>query len=314
MTLALPATPVFFFDPSRLWLTTKAREEGAGHVHRRSRLSPELSAHCIFGSGNWGMRGPAIESQRRRGREVLSGVAAKRNQRARRTGGHGIFTLVRALAERAGDRGVDRQCCGDQSQASPQAKNRPSGCSTVAEVARGKSLSAHLGAQSRESGSATIALAPASARANAYADHESAAGAGHERGPALEASLVERGRASRAGEVSVGSLGQPASERFTRTAGPHDSQDRRTYRRRRTANQEMPGSTTVDDAPWSGPADGPGLRANHRNSRKVPTWQKDRQLHRAHSERGFQRRAATAGTHQQTRQRIVAFFAGGSSA
>ena len=129
-----------------------------------------------------------------------------------------------------------------------------------------------------ESGSAATALAPASAGANAHADHESAAGAGDERRPALQAPLVERARASGVGEVSASSLGQPAPARFTRTAGSADSLDRRTYGCRRAGSQEVAGSTTTDDAPGSGAADRSGLRADHRNTWKVPSWQADRQL------------------------------------
>jgi hypothetical protein len=66
-------------------------------------------------------------------------------------------------------------------KAKREAQDRPQRCPTVAAVAVGKSLSAHLGTQSRESGSAATALAPASPGADAQADHESAAGAGDER-------------------------------------------------------------------------------------------------------------------------------------
>src|SRR5712664_4805509 len=48
--------------------TTQAWEEGARHVDYRRRLSPELSADCFYGSGNWGVRRTAIESQRWRSR------------------------------------------------------------------------------------------------------------------------------------------------------------------------------------------------------------------------------------------------------
>ena len=49
--------------------------------------------------------------------------------------------------------------------------------------------------------------------------------AGDERRQKMEAPPVECRRASPTGEVSVGSLGQPAPARFTRTVGPPDSHD-----------------------------------------------------------------------------------------
>ena len=55
---------------------------------------------------------------------------------------------------------------------------------------------ASLGTESGEPGSATTSVAPASAGADAHADHESAAGASDERGLSLEEKLFsERGRA-----------------------------------------------------------------------------------------------------------------------
>src|SRR5713226_10435930 len=131
--------------------TTQAREEGASHVDYRRRLSSELSADCFYGSGNWGVRRTAIESQRWRSRALLPGAKAKRNQRARGDGGHGLLTLVRAVTGGVGYRGVDWRCGGDQEAARPETENRPPRCPTFAEVAARKSLSSNLGTESGES-------------------------------------------------------------------------------------------------------------------------------------------------------------------
>src|SRR6266849_5410033 len=115
--------------------------------------------------------------------------------------------------------GVDRRCSGNQSQASQEAKDRPQRRATAAEADDGRSLSANLGTESGKSRCASTALAPASAGADAHADHESAAGSGDERGPALEIQAVERAGTGRTGKARVGSLGQPASTRVVGTAG-----------------------------------------------------------------------------------------------
>src|SRR5712692_12009816 len=96
-------------------------------------------------------------------------------------------------------------------------------CPTPTQADAGEQLSANLGTRSGESGSATTAVAPASVGADAHADHESAAGVGHERRQALEEKAVERTGASRVGEVGVGSLGQPATARVVGAAGPDQS-------------------------------------------------------------------------------------------
>jgi transposase len=72
-----------------------------------------------------------------------------------------------------------------------KAKDRPRGCPTFAEVAAGKSFSANLGTESRESRSAATAMAPVSAGADTHADYESAAGSGDERRQTMEAPTVE---------------------------------------------------------------------------------------------------------------------------
>src|SRR5260370_1265106 len=91
---------------------------------------------------------------------------------------------------------------------------------------------ANLGTESGKSRCTSTALASASAGANAHADHESAAGSGDERGPALEIQTVERTGTGRTGEAHVGSLGQSAPTRVVGTAGPHESDHRGVNRSR----------------------------------------------------------------------------------
>ena len=76
-----------------------------------------------------------------------------------------------------------------------------------------------------ESGSATTAVAPASVGADAHADHESAAGAGHERRLSLEEKTIQRTGTSAVREARVSSLGQSAPARVVGVAGPHESDD-----------------------------------------------------------------------------------------
>ena len=51
---------------------------------------------------------------------------------------------------------------GNKDPTSQETKDRPRRCSPAAEAAAGKSLSSNLGAESGESGSTTVAVAPAS--------------------------------------------------------------------------------------------------------------------------------------------------------
>src|ERR1700688_4137323 len=66
---------------------------------------------------------------------------------------------------------------------------------------------------------------PASVGADAHADHESAAGAGAERGLSLEEKAVQRTGTSAVREALVSSLGQSTSARVVGAAGPHESDD-----------------------------------------------------------------------------------------
>ena len=99
-----------------------------------------------------------------------------------------------------------------------EAKDRPLRCATAADVDDGRSLSTDPGAQSGESRCASTAVAPASAGADAYTDHESAAGVGHERGLSLEGKALQRTGASAVRETRVSSLGQSPPARVVGVA------------------------------------------------------------------------------------------------
>src|SRR6185369_2950081 len=112
----------------------------------------------------------------------------------------------------------------------------------------------------------------------------------------------------------VGSLGQPAPARVVGTAGPDESDHRRVNGSGRTRSPQATRSAAVDDASGRGPAYGPSLRVDHRNSESISSWQADRQLCGDDTQRELQWRQATAGTHQQARQLLVALLAGGGGA
>ena len=73
--------------------------------------------------------------------------------------------------------------------------------------------------------SPATAVAPASAGADAHADHESVAGAGHERGLSLEEKTIQRTGANAVGEARVSSLGESAPARVVGVTGPYESED-----------------------------------------------------------------------------------------
>src|SRR5438132_3999989 len=102
------------------------------------------------------MRRPATGAQRWRSGELLP-----RAERTRCAGGdrsHGARTLVRAVTGRAKVRAVGRGPSPDLGHASTEAEDRPPGCATPAQVAGGRSLSAPVGPECRESGPAPTAL------------------------------------------------------------------------------------------------------------------------------------------------------------
>src|SRR5947209_17084647 len=156
-------------------------------------------------------------------------------------------------------------------------------------------------------------MAPTSAGADADADHESAAGRGDERRLSMEEKAVQRKRTRAARKTPVGSLGQSASERIIRAAGPAGSKNCGVNGGSRARSQETARGAAVDDASWRGTHHGAGLRSGHWNAEAVSLRQADRQLHRADSVRGLQCRPATAGTYQQAGQYLVALLTGGSS-
>src|SRR6187549_2096258 len=106
---------------------------------------------------------------------------------------------------------MDRESRRDQGQASQEAEDRSRRCTTSAEAHAGRSLSAHLGTESRESGSAATAVASASVGADAHANHESVAGLSDERRQTLEEQAVERTGPGTVRETSIGFLGYPAA-------------------------------------------------------------------------------------------------------
>src|SRR5271163_839756 len=71
-------------------------------------------------------------------------------------------------------------------------------------------------------------------------------------------------------------LGLPAPQGSARTAGPDESAHRRVNPSRRAGSEETARSAAAHDASWRGPADGAGLRADHRNCGAISVWQADR--------------------------------------
>src|SRR6266536_6365042 len=136
------------------------------------------------------MQRTATGAQRRRSGEILPWAEGTRCASGDRS--HGARTLVRAVTGRAKVRAVGRRPVPDLGHASTEAEDRPPGCATPAQVAVGRSLSARVGPECGESGSAPTALAPASAGADADAGHESVAGHRHERRGAAQEGTVEQ--------------------------------------------------------------------------------------------------------------------------
>src|SRR5260370_27046198 len=151
-------------------------------------------------------------------------------------------------------------------------------------------------------------MAPAADGADAYADHESAAGRGNERRLSLEEKTVRRKGASTARKTLAGSLGQSASERIIGAAGPAGSKDCGVNGGSRARSQETARGRAADDTSWRGTHHGTGLRSGHRDAGAVSLRQADRQLHGAHSVRRLQCRPTTAGAHQQPGQTLFPPF------
>src|SRR6266849_10711293 len=95
-----------------------------------------------------------------------------RNESAR--GGRSLWAcaLVRATAGGTELRAVDWRCRRDPSQTSTQAEDGSPGCTAYFAFTAGGSLSADLGAERGESGSAATAVAPSPPGASPHPDHE----------------------------------------------------------------------------------------------------------------------------------------------
>src|SRR5690242_19820405 len=156
-------------------------------------------------------------------------------------------------------------------------------------------------------------MASASTGADADAGDESTACRAAERRPATQESAVAAGGSQGAGVNRVGPVGQPTAAGPARLTRPTNAEDPGSDACVGRGSGEASGNATADDASRSRSADGTGVRASDRNAGTLPLRQATGQLHRAGSDGGVQRRSAAAGTHQQARQRAVAFSAGGSS-
>src|SRR6266446_1895428 len=255
------------------------------------------------------MRRTATAAQRRRSGEILPW--AERTRCAGWDGGHGARTLVRAVTGGAEVRAVGGGPGSNSGHASTEAEDRPPGCSTLAQVAGGRSLSARVGPKWGESGPAPTALAPASTGADADAGHESVAGHRHERRGAAQERTVEQARAKAVGVVLAGSLGHTTPSRSVGVAGPIKPEHPRVKHRHRARSRATARGETADDPSGCRAPHRTGLCVDHRVSGAVSLWQADRQLPRARPLRGLQRRSPAARTYQQTRQRSAAILAGG---
>jgi len=222
------------------------------------------------------------------------------------------LSLVRAVAGGVRARVVAGRCSQDSCQCSAAAEDRPAGRGAVADAVAGGSVPADLGAESGGAGCAAVAGASAQAGAGADASEEPVAGAGAGTGSTAATQVVECGGTGRVGEAGVAALRGGAAGAFAGSAGPAGSGDQRTEPASGRRSEAAAGGGEVDDASGSGAGDGVGHGADAGTGGAVRAWAQSGQLLWADSERAFQRRAAEAGTHQQARQFVSAFFAGGS--
>src|SRR5262249_14741794 len=142
---------------------------------------------------------------------------------------------------------MDRRSRRDRGPTGQEAKDRSRGCQTSVEADARKSLSENLGTESRESRSATTAVAPTSDGADAHADHEPIASAGHERREALEVEAMEQTGTSRIREIGIRPLGQPTSKRVVGAAGPVESEHRGVNGSRGAGSPQAARSVAADD-------------------------------------------------------------------
>src|SRR5438132_7329358 len=85
------------------------------------------------------------------------------------------------------------------------------GCSAYSPVAGGGSVSADLGSQLGEPGSAATFVAPASDGAGAHAHHEPITSGGSERRLTLQEEIVAGARTKTIRGLSPGAMGEPAA-------------------------------------------------------------------------------------------------------
>jgi hypothetical protein len=88
-----------------------------------------------------------------------------------------------------------------------------------------------------------------------------------------EGQQQEPGRTSPVRKASAHSLGLPAP---AGAAGADESPDSRVNRSRRARSEEAARGAAAHDASWCGPADGAGLRADHRDCGTISVRQADR--------------------------------------
>ena len=178
-------------------------------------------------------------------------------------------------------------------------------------VAEGR-LSADLGAELGEPGSAATSVASAPHGASAHSHHESTAGSGTQRRTAVPEEVVTGTRTPATGSVPVGSMGQPTPARSAGVAGSAEPNDYRTESSDRARGGKVSRSAAVDDASGRRSSHRTGLRADHRRCEPLSVWKAGGKLSRTGATGRFQWKSATAGTHHQAREFDVAFFAGGS--
>src|SRR4029077_11061333 len=150
--------------------------------------------------------------------------------------------------------------------------------------------------------------------AGAHADDEPVASGGPERRSALQEETVAGSGTKAVGGISASSVGEPATARSAGVAGSTEPDDRRTDSGDRARSGEVSGGPTLDDPSWSRPADGTGVRADHRASGSVSVWQADRELSGAGAAGRLERESATTRPHHETRKLSITFPAGGSGA
>ncbi len=105
----------FRTDPEQMrgFPSLGCRLTSSGTALRSATTRPRISSGGTSVTvATWTSR-RAIEPQRWRSREVLSGAEAERSKRARGNGGHRVCTLVRAVTRRAGFLAVDWRSGGD---------------------------------------------------------------------------------------------------------------------------------------------------------------------------------------------------------